>query len=142
LTHRNGWGADGIHALRRVGPGVDTKLRVLLATPATVDALCAPLQTRGRLSCRNGSRVVINAWRWAHGALAYDGRLAGYRHYVVNHEVGHALGRPHVPCPGRGALAPVMLQQTKGLRGCRPNPWPAIVDLRTGAAGSSGSPVP
>ena len=130
LTHRDGWGADRRYALERVGPDVPSQLRVLLATPATADALCAPLQTGRRLSCRNGERVVINAWRWVHGAASYAGKLAAYRRYVVNHEVGHALGNAHASCRRPGALAPVMMQQTKGLDGCRPNPWPGLADLR------------
>jgi hypothetical protein len=98
--------------------------RVTLASPSTTDRLCAPLQTRGRYSCFQRGRAVVNAARWLHGAPSYRGRLAGYRHYVVNHEVGHALGRVHARCPRPGARAPVMLQQTKGLGGCRANPWP------------------
>ena len=43
---------------------------------------------------------------------------------VVNHETGHWLGRGHAGCPRPGALAPVMMQQSKGLDGCRLNPWP------------------
>lgn len=126
LSDRRSWSADG-HNLARVGDGAD--FRVVLASPETADALCAPLDTGGRLSCRNGEYVVINAWRWFNGATGYERRLRAYQRYVINHEVGHALGYPHVGCPAADALAPVMLQQTKGLDGCRPNPWPAAVDL-------------
>jgi hypothetical protein len=72
---------------------------------------------------------VINAWRWVNGGPGYERNIDAYRQYVVNHEVGHALGYPHVRCPSPDVLAPVMLQQTLGLDGCRPNPWPAAVDL-------------
>lgn len=127
LTDPRGWSATGTHRLRRVSSKAD--LRVVLASPATADRLCSPLKTQGRLSCRNGHMVVLNAWRWANGANGYERRLPDYRRYVVNHEVGHALGYPHVTCPGVELPAPVMLQQTIGLDGCLPNPWPAVVDL-------------
>ncbi|GAB2856929.1 hypothetical protein GCM10027026_03490 [Myroides odoratimimus subsp. xuanwuensis] len=74
--------------------------------------------------------MVLNAWRWVNGATGYENKLKDYRRYLVNHEVGHALGYPHVACPGSGRSAPVMMQQTKGLAGCKPNPWPAVVDLQ------------
>ncbi|MDQ6524923.1 DUF3152 domain-containing protein [Nocardioides sp. LHD-245] len=122
LADPRGWTTAEDRSVQRVGR--DGDLRILIATPETTDGLCAPLDTGGRLSCRNGERVVLNAWRWVHGADAYDG-IAQYRRYLVNHEVGHALGNGHVDCAEPGALAPVMLQQTKGLQGCRRNPWPA-----------------
>ncbi len=123
LADPRGWTATGAHALARVAVGSD--IRVLVATPETTDALCAPLDTGGRLSCRNGDLVVLNAWRWLNGAPAYAGNLRDYRRYLISHEVGHALGNPHVACPGPGRLAPVMMQQTKGLGECVANPWPS-----------------
>lgn len=127
LQSPRGWSSEGDDILARVDGSGD--IRVVLATPSTADALCAPLETRGRLSCRNGRDVVINAWRWVNGGPGYERNIDAYRQYVVNHEVGHALGYPHVRCPSPDVLAPVMLQQTLGLDGCRPNPWPAAVDL-------------
>jgi hypothetical protein len=84
----------------------------------TTDRLCAPYLTRGEVSCQNGNRVVLNAKRWLLGADSYGSDLTNYRRYLVNHEFGHALGNHHVDCPGRGRLAPVMMQQTKGLGDC------------------------
>lgn len=128
LTDERGWSGTAGHRLVRIQGGAD--LRIVLASPETADALCAPLETGGRLSCRNGSNVVINAWRWRHGADSYDNALIAYRRYVVNHETGHALGHPHAACPEANEPAPVMLQQTLGLDGCQPNPWPNEADQR------------
>ncbi|WP_240197349.1 DUF3152 domain-containing protein, partial [Nonomuraea lactucae] len=100
------------------------RLRVALSSPALTDLQCLPLHTGGHLSCWNGTRSVINARRWALGVPQYEGDLAAYRRYLVNHEVGHGLGHGHGTCPGPGRLAPVMAQQSKTLGACRPNPWP------------------
>lgn len=116
------WTADGTTSLQRVPAG--GKVRFVLATPATVDRLCAPLQTNGIFSCRNGGQVNLNSDRWLHGTADWPLGNEAYRSHVVNHELGHALGHGHLGCPGPGALAPVMMQQTKGLGGCLANPWP------------------
>lgn len=122
LTDRRSWNGEGDHALRRTTD--DPDLRIVLATPETTDQLCAPLDMGGRLSCRNGNLVVLNAWRWINGANSYGSDLKSYLQYLVNHEVGHALGKSHTTCPGLGEPAPVMVQQTKGIGGCTANPWP------------------
>lgn len=124
LADPRGWAAAGDVRLQRVDADSEPSFRVRLATPATTDAHCAPLDTYGELSCRNGADVMLNLRRWVEGAAASEMDLTEYRQYMVSHEVGHALGRDHEECPGPGQLAPVMLQQTLGLGGCRPNPWP------------------
>jgi hypothetical protein len=125
LVDRRGWGPLEHVAFERTGTATP-QIRIILASPVTTDALCAPLDTVGELSCRNGDRMVLNALRWAVGIPAYAGRLDDYRTYMINHEVGHALGHRHAYCTVPGAPAPVMMQQTKGLAQCRPNPWPSI----------------
>ena len=75
-------------------------------------------------SCRVGRYVIINQDRWRRGSPYFPGTLEQYRRMVVNHETGHWLGRGHAYCPGKGQPAPVMQQQSKGLSGCRVNPWP------------------
>lgn len=125
------WTGNGSLRLERVDRG-SVQFRVTLASPATVDRACLPLRTGSWLSCWNGSRVMLNVDRWTDGAETYGEDVPGYRRYLVNHEVGHALGHDHVGCPGRGERAPVMLQQTKSLFGCVANPWPHPDNAPTG----------
>jgi Protein of unknown function (DUF3152) len=104
--------------------GQSATLHAYIVTPDTTDRLCAPYLTRGEVSCQNGDRVVLNAKRWLFGVDSYGSDLINYRRYLVNHEFGHALGKHHLDCPSPGRLAPVMMQQTKGIGACRKNPWP------------------
>ncbi|MFC6851703.1 DUF3152 domain-containing protein [Aquipuribacter hungaricus] len=122
LADPRSWTGDGAWALQRVD--ADPDARIVVASPDTTDRMCAPLRTRGEVSCRNGDDVVLNARRWTRGATTWGDDVDGYRRYVVNHELGHYLGNGHVPCPADGEPAPVMLQQTVGLQGCLPNAWP------------------
>jgi hypothetical protein len=125
LGHPRGWQGVAHVRFRLVASG-PVDLTVTLASPRQTDRLCAPLRTRGEVSCWNGSRAVLNAKRWALGSPTYGDALDAYRRYLVAHEVGHGLGRGHENCPGAGASAPVMVQQTKSLQGCRANPYPAV----------------
>jgi len=124
LNDRRSWGRGGAVRFARTDSRSAADLTVVLASPELSARLCRPLRTFGKLSCRTGSSVVFTHYRWVKGITDYGTDRTGYRHYLVNHEVGHWLGNGHRSCPGRGRRAPVMMQQTKGLRGCRPNPWP------------------
>ncbi|AAZ54656.1 putative membrane protein [Thermobifida fusca YX] len=122
LSDPRSWTHDGTLAFQRVDEE-PVDFRVTLASPETVDQQCAPLQTNGYVSCFSGERAMINQNRWVSGVPHFDGDLETYRAYVINHEVGHALGYGHVDCPAPGEPAPVMQQQTFGLQGCEKNGW-------------------
>jgi Protein of unknown function (DUF3152) len=122
-----GWRAAGI-AFRRVARGGDFTL--VLAEASTLPSFGAECSTYW--SCRVGRFVVINQDRWKFASPAWNKARAGlrdYRHLVVNHETGHWLGHGHRGCPSPGQPAPVMMQQSKGLDGCRFNPWPTPAEL-------------
>ncbi|HEY0471499.1 MAG TPA: DUF3152 domain-containing protein [Kribbella sp.] len=125
LSDARGWQALHPVSFERTD-SVDADLRVILATPTLTDKLCFPLDTGGEVSCRVEDRVVLNAKRWMYAVPAYADKVDLYRSYLVNHEVGHALGHGHSTCAQENTPAPVMMQQTKGLGGCRPNAWPTI----------------
>jgi len=124
LTDPRGWAPIEHVAFGRTDG--DASFELIIASPTLVDRLCYPLDTVGQLSCRNGDRVILNARRWATAVPWYAGRMDDYRAYLVNHEVGHRLGHGHRSCPAPGAPAPVMVQQSKSLYGCKANPWPSV----------------
>ncbi|MGP3999826.1 DUF3152 domain-containing protein, partial [Streptomyces sp. 8N706] len=133
LNDERSWGHDGSRTFERVSTG-DADWVITLASPGTTATWCAKSgldTTVDNVSCDAASteRVMINAYRWAQGAETYgDAKMLAYRQMLINHEVGHRLGHNHEGCTKQGALAPVMMQQTKFLATdgtvCKPNPWP------------------
>ncbi|WP_229323131.1 DUF3152 domain-containing protein [Streptomyces sp. UNOC14_S4] len=132
LNDDRSWGHGGTRTFERVSSG-HADFVITLATPGTTAAWCAKSgldTTEDNVSCDSAAtdRVMINAYRWAQGAQTYGDKMHMYRQMLINHEVGHRLGHDHESCPRQGALAPVMMQQTKFLNTgdlvCRPNPWP------------------
>lgn len=121
LNDPRGWGADGSLSFDRTDGDAD--LRVVLASPDLVDAMCAPLRTAGEVSCGRAGHATLNFKRWVLATDEFDDTTQ-YRRYVVNHEVGHLLGHQHRACPGTGELAPVMQQQSYRVAPCLPNAWP------------------
>ncbi|MFI1713815.1 DUF3152 domain-containing protein [Streptomyces litmocidini] len=125
LAHPRGWAAHGRGRFQLVSEDADFVIRI--ATPDTADALCARqgYRTHGELNCETADGVVVNLKRWMLGSPTFAGEPAEYRHLIINHEVGHEIGiRSHLGCPGPGRLAPAMMQQIKGLNGCRSNAFP------------------
>jgi hypothetical protein len=122
LTDPRGWTQAGFE----IRFSDDAPNVVLVAEGDEVDAICDPYDTGGRYSCQIGPVVALNADRWREATDTWPGTLEEYRQMLVNHEVGHLLGRHHArpACEEPGAPAAVMYQQSSGVEGCQPNPWP------------------
>ncbi|HEV7421518.1 MAG TPA: DUF3152 domain-containing protein [Mycobacterium sp.] len=145
LANPKSWTHNPQFAFTRIDSG-QPDFRVSLTSSMSVREGCGydiPLES----SCFNPAydhqpRVFVNEARWVRGAVPFQGDIGSYRQYLVNHEVGHAVGyQRHEPCGEDGALAPVMMQQTFSIsnnddarfdpesvkpdgKSCRFNPWP------------------
>ncbi|MER6781888.1 MULTISPECIES: DUF3152 domain-containing protein [unclassified Streptomyces] len=126
LGDPRGWIKDPAYGFQLVGAGQPVDFTVKIATPTTTDRLCEVVTPEliGETNCRAGHTVVVNLKRWLEGSPQFKGAVEEYRALIVNHEVGHELGRDHETCPGPGKPAPAMMQQIKGLLGCTANAWP------------------
>jgi hypothetical protein len=122
------WIASGRFRLQRVPSSAYAEFTVYLASPKTSERMCSTggLETGGYTSCRLSRKVIINDARWDGAVRDYRAPVSTYRQYAINHEVGHQLGHGHEACPGKGRPAPVMMQQTFGLKGCVANAWPYL----------------
>lgn len=134
-----GWGLGGSIRFVRVASGGSFTL--WLSAPQHLPAFSSGCSTT--YSCRVGRHVIINEARFRGGTSAWNaarGSLRDYQHMVVNHETGHWLGNGHASCPAAGQPAPVMQQQSKGLQGCKPNPWPTSAE-RSALSRRTGAPI-
>jgi hypothetical protein len=134
LCHSRSWIASGAVRFRYDPNG---SLLIGLRSPEGTERRCLQLiglSVNRTYSCGTPHEVVINSDRWFDGTPNWPGPLTEYRQMLTNHETGHALGLAHQQCPGNGAPAPVMMQQSKGLTSsngltCRRNPWPLEDEL-------------
>lgn len=129
LGDPRGWSLGGRIEFREVSDGAD--MRILLASPGNVESVA--LRCSADWSCRAGDRVLINDRRWREATDSWTESRRAYRHYVVNHEVGHYLGLEHRDCGEQGRPAAVMQQQSISLQGCSANVWPRLSELREAA---------
>lgn len=123
LNDDRSWRADTDTAYLPTASLDSATVRFALVGDDYYDANC-PVQTHLAAVCYVDGAVLIRAYTWAGGASTYAGNLDGLHAYLVNHGMGLALGKQVQPCVAPGSLAPVMMQQTSDLKGCRHNPWP------------------
>lgn len=119
LNDRRGW--------KRLGYNFEykeknAKFRIKIVNEEKIVKICK----FSGLSCADMTRkiIYINIKRWRRGSKRSKLSLDEYRTYVLNHEIGHLLGRGHVTCIKNNVKVPVMVQQTLGIGNCKPNPWP------------------
>lgn len=132
LTAR-GWARAGF-ALSIVPDAHNADVKILL-TPQSVMDTAFPDFSNERLSvCNLHTRsIYVNEARWL--GIYDDNRsglaLPAYRMYVIQHELGHALGvDTHATVTDVTQLCPVMVQQTKGTHGAPPHPFPTDPDFQ------------
>ncbi|AOS61788.1 DUF3152 domain-containing protein [Actinoalloteichus hymeniacidonis] len=149
LSDERSWIGNGHPDVQNIGirrvdetSGVVPDFRVILVSQSLAEERCSG-GVEYEASCRIEEMVYLNAARWVRGARDFQGETTRYRQYLINHEVGHALGRrQHVPCAVDGDPAPIMMQQSWSLSNdvlaqlspqayvadgkvCEPNGWPA-----------------
>jgi Protein of unknown function (DUF3152) len=149
LADPRSWSGHGV-SVQRVDSG-QIDFHVSLTSSMTVRQYCGydiPVETscyaaEGSAAGLYVNRVVLNDARWVRGAAPYLGDLSAYRTYMINHEDGHAMGHQHAHACLPGGLAPVMMQQTFGLKSadtgknCGANQWPYPPGVK-GAPGAEG----
>ncbi|AWB81423.1 hypothetical protein C3B44_02845 [Corynebacterium yudongzhengii] len=126
LADPRGWTNDPAFRFEHVAEDENPNLRIRLTSADTTREMCGAEDFAVETSCRTTvtgeSTVMLNDSRWSRGAQTFEGDIGSYRQYLINHEVGHAIGyADHVACGGDGELAPVMMQQTLSLNNAELN---------------------
>ncbi len=122
LNDPRSWTGDGEVRFALV-PESKAAVKLYLASTKTASVLCGS-GAEAAYACTKGDTVVINAGQWRAGSPSYSGDNGDYRTFLINHAIGHLIGKKDAACAGKGKQAPVMLQQGAGLDGCTANPWP------------------
>ena len=148
LHNSKGWKRFG-YTFKRVTSGTSPSgtsapgtalevFKIILSPPSYMETKLPLHFVHEQLSVadRNSNTIYVNSDRWTGAIPNKSGlRLKGYQTYIINHEVGHLLGKDH---PGlkkqnqwrlKGySKAPIMIQQTLGIGAFRRNKWPQEYD--------------
>jgi hypothetical protein len=129
LQHPLGWAHQGytFRVVPDLGQAHPNLITITLTPQRVLDELF-PTFAAERLSlCDMTTRqIYLNEGRWLGEYSDNKSQLSlpAYRAYMVQHEVGHALGFGHTTCQAPGTKCPIMVQQTKGTGQCVPYPFP------------------
>lgn len=121
LQDKRGWISHG-YIFEQIDKKYKSDIVIKIVPAKTVEKICS---FKG-LSCADldNNTIYLNVNRWRRGSKYSKLNLYNYRIYLINHEIGHLLGRDHSECLKPNSKVPVMVQQTLGIGKCKPNPWP------------------
>jgi hypothetical protein len=141
LNDPQGWGKEGPTTYVQTEGAPD--VRVVFASPYTAAALCptphepavlapasssatpspSPSQDTGMtVQCAEQGTIVVSVYDWIQGLTPFADDRTDARIYLLNHGLGHVLGKPDVTC--KKGVADVMVDQRTLSSKCTANPWP------------------
>lgn len=134
LQDARSWTRFGMRFKQVASTAAKHHIRIIMASPARLKALF-PTADMEKWSVTKGDEfpvpIYFNTDNWEFGIrTSGHATVAEYRQYVINHEVGHALGFSHLQCGCADEAACskdacIMQQQTHGTQGCQPTSWPS-----------------
>ena len=137
LNDPQGWGQDGTTAYVQTEGAPD--VRIVFASPFTAAALCptphepaaltptataspSPSPAPMTFQCATQGTIVISVYDWIQGLEPFAEDRTGARIFLLNHGMGHVLGKSDDSC--KKGVANVMVDQRTLKAACTANPWP------------------
>lgn len=141
LNDPQGWGKEGPTTYVQTEGAPD--IRVIFASPFTAAALCptphepapltpsstaspspsaSPTAAPATVQCAAQGAIVVSIYDWIQGLGPFAEDRTSSRVFLLNHGLGHVLGRADTTCTK--GVADVMVDQRELAEKCSPNPWP------------------